>query len=313
MKKKISIIMPFYNEEKNLLEIFNNLKIKVIAVNQQNYDFEVLLMNNNSTDNSSNIAKEIRNKFNYVKYYKMSRNFGYQANIKAGYDLCTGDAAVQLDTDGEDDPELINSFIKKWELGFDVVYGVRIKRKESKILSSARNLFYFFLRKYSSFSIPEKAGDFRLIDRKVLDYLKKFDEKNLYLRGLVSYIGFNQTGINYERKERLSGKSKFSIMDYIALALNAITSFTKKPLLIIFYIGTFFSLLSFILIPIYLLLFLFGFVETKGFTTLILIFLFFFGFLTLLIGILGVYIGYILDEVKKRPTYIIDENEKKNN
>lgn len=305
--------MPFYNEEKNLLEIFNNLKIKVIAVNQQNYDFEVLLMNNNSTDNSSNIAKEIRNKFNYVKYYKMSRNFGYQANIKAGYDLCTGDAAVQLDTDGEDDPELINSFIKKWELGFDVVYGVRIKRKESKILSSARNLFYFFLRKYSSFSIPEKAGDFRLIDRKVLDYLKKFDEKNLYLRGLVSYIGFNQTGINYERKERLSGKSKFSIMDYIALALNAITSFTKKPLLIIFYIGTFFSLLSFILIPIYLLLFLFGFVETKGFTTLILIFLFFFGFLTLLIGILGVYIGYILDEVKKRPTYIIDENEKKNN
>ena len=302
--------MPFFNEEKNLLNIFDDLKNKVINLNQRNYDFEVMLMNNNSIDNSSNIAKEIRDKFDYVKYYKMSRNFGYQANIKAGYDLCTGDAAVQLDTDGEDDPELINKFIQKWEAGHDVVYGIRIKRKESKILSSARNIFYFFLRKISSFDIPEKAGDFRLIDRKVLNYLKKFDEQNLYLRGLVSYIGFNQVGINYERKERLSGKSKFSIVDYVALALNAITSFTKKPLFIIFYIGIFFSLINFILIPIYLLLFLFGFVETRGFTTLILIVLFFFGFLTMLIGILGVYIGYILDEVKKRPTYIIDDNEK---
>ena len=174
MKKKISIVMPFFNEEKNLLNIFNDLKKKVIDVNQQIYDFEVLLMNNNSIDNSSNIAKEIKNKFNYVKYYKMSRNFGYQANIKAGYDLCTGDAAVQLDTDGEDDPELINKFIKKWEEGHEVVYGVRTKRQENKILSLTRNIFYFFIRKYSSFYIPEKAGDFRLIDRKVLNYLKKF-------------------------------------------------------------------------------------------------------------------------------------------
>jgi dolichol-phosphate mannosyltransferase len=309
MKKKISIVMPFFNEEKNLLNIFNDLKKKVIDVNQQIYDFEVLLMNNNSIDNSSNIAKEIKNKFNYVKYYKMSRNFGYQANIKAGYDLCTGDAAVQLDTDGEDDPELINKFIKKWEEGHEVVYGVRTKRQENKILSLTRNIFYFFIRKYSSFYIPEKAGDFRLIDRKVLNYLKKFDEKNLYLRGLVSYIGFNQAGVDYERNQRLSGKSKFSLMDYIVLALNAVTSFTKKPLFVIFYIGAFFSLINFILIPIYLILFLFGFVETKGFTTLILIVLFFFGFLTLLIGILGVYIGYILDEVKKRPVYIIDDND----
>jgi polyisoprenyl-phosphate glycosyltransferase len=309
MKKKISIVMPFFNEEKNLLNIFNDLKKKVIDVNQQIYDFEVLLMNNNSIDNSSNIAKEIKNKFNYVKYYKMSRNFGYQANIKAGYDLCTGDAAVQLDTDGEDDPELINKFIKKWEEGHEVVYGVRTKRQENKILSLTRNIFYFFIRKYSSFYIPEKAGDFRLIDRKVLNYLKKFDEKNLYLRGLVSYIGFNQAGVDYERNQRLSGKSKFSLMDYIVLALNAVTSFTKKPLFVIFYIGAFFSLINFILIPIYLILFLFGFIETKGFTTLILIVLFFFGFLTLLIGILGVYIGYILDEVKKRPVYIIDDND----
>ena len=126
--------MPFFNEEKNLLNIFDDLKNKVINLNQRNYDFEVMLMNNNSIDNSSNIAKEIRDKFDYVKYYKMSRNFGYQANIKAGYDLCTGDAAVQLDTDGEDDPELINKFIQKWEAGHDVVYGIRIKRKESKIL-----------------------------------------------------------------------------------------------------------------------------------------------------------------------------------
>ena len=127
--------------------------------------------------------------------------------------------------------------------------------------------------------------------------------------GLDNNKSLDNMILDYERNQRLSGKSKFSLMDYIVLALNAVTSFTKMPLFVIFYIGAFFSLINFILIPIYLILFLFGFIETKGFTTLILIVLFFFGFLTLLIGILGVYIGYILDEVKKRPVYIIDDNE----
>lgn len=310
MKKKISIIIPFFNEKNNLPLILAEVS-KLIKI-EKNYDFELLLMDNNSNDGSSDIAKNESKNFENFKYIKLSRNFGYQANIKAGYDKCTGDAAVQLDADGEDDPSIISKFIREWEKGFDVVYGIRDKRQENIFLTFLRNFFYFFLKKFSEVDIPYKAGDFRIIDRRVINFLKKFDEKNLYLRGLISYVGFNQTGINYERKERLSGNSKFSLLDYFSLSLNAIASYTKKPLLLIFYLGTIFSLINFILIPLYLLLFLFGFIETKGFTTLLLIVLFFFGFLTLLIGILGVYIGYILDEVKNRPIYIIDENEKKN-
>ena len=149
-------------------------------------------MDNNSNDGSNEVAKnEIKN-FKDSKYIKLSRNFGYQANIKAGYDNCTGDAAIQLDADGEDDPNIISKFLREWEDGFDVVYGVREKREEGILLTYFRNLFYSFLKKFSEINIPSKAGDFRLIDRKVINYLKKFDEKNLYIRGLVSFIGFKQ-------------------------------------------------------------------------------------------------------------------------
>jgi len=305
--KKISIIIPFYNEEKNIEKLFLDLKSKVL--NNTKYKFEILLMDNGSTDRSGEIARKLSNLKENIRYFKMSRNFGYQANIKAGYDLCTGDAAVQLDADGEDDPFVINLFISKWEEGYDVVYGVRKKRKENFILTFFRNLFYYFVNKSSEINIPEKAGDFRLLNRKIIDQLKIFNEKNLYLRGLITYIGYKQIGIDYERNKRYSGKSKISILQYFEIALSAITSFTKKPLLIIFIMGFSIFFLSLLLIIFYLVLYLFNFIEQPGFTTLILISLFFFGLLIFLIGIIGVYLGYILDEVKKRPNYIINEKK----
>lgn len=307
MKKKISIIIPFFNEKKNLPLILSEVR-KLIEI-EKNYDFELLLMDNNSNDGSSSIAKNELKNFNNSKYIKLSRNFGYQANIKAGYDNCTGDAAVQLDADGEDDPIIISKFIREWENGFEVVYGVREKRQESFLLTIFRNFFYSFLKKFSELDIPDKAGDFRIIDRKVINFLKKFDEKNLYLRGLITFIGFRQKGINYERKKRFTGNSKISLFGYFDISLSAITSFTKTPLILIFILGFTTFILSLFLLLIYLILFMTGNITEPGFTTIILIQLFSFGLLMFLIGIVSIYVGYILDEVKKRPTYIIDQNE----
>jgi len=307
--KKISIIIPFFNEEENLEKIFLDLKQKVLI--NKKYDFEIILMDNASTDNSSKIAKKIQNFHQNIKYYKMSRNFGYQANIKAGYDHCTGDAAIQLDADGEDDPELINKLILKWEEGYDVVYGIRKQREENFILTYFRNIFYYFLNIASEINIPKKAGDFRLIDKKIINRLKKLEEKNLYLRGLISYFGFKQIGIEYDRKKRNSGKSKISIYKYFDIAMSGITSFTKKPLMLILILGFFILLVSFLLIIYYLFLYFFGLIQQPGFTTLVLILLFFFGMIIFLIGVIGVYVGYILEEVKNRPNYILDEETRR--
>ena len=307
MKKKISIIIPFFNEKNNLPLILAEVS-KLIKI-EKNYDFELLLMDNNSNDGSSDIAKNESKNFENFKYIKLSRNFGYQANIKAGYDKCTGDAAVQLDADGEDDPSIISKFIREWEKGFDVVYGIRDKRQENIFLTFLRNFFYFFLKKFSEVDIPYKAGDFRIIDRRVINFLKKFDEKNLYLRGLISFIGFKQKGINYERNKRFAGNSKISLLKYFDISLSAITSFTKTPLFLIFILGVITFITSLTLLLIYFILFLSGNITEPGFTTIILIQLFFFGLLFFLIGVISIYVGYILDEVKKRPTYIIDENE----
>ena len=307
MKKKISIIIPFFNEKNNLPLILAEVR-KLVEI-EKNYEFELLLMDNNSDDGSSSIAKNELKNFENSKYFKLSRNFGYQANIKAGYDKCTGDAAVQLDADGEDDPVIISKFIRQWEKGFEVVYGIREKRHEFFFLTFLRNFFYSFLRKFSEVDIPNKAGDFRIIDRKVINFLKKLDEKNLYLRGIISFIGFKQKGLNYERKKRFTGSSKISLFGYFDISLSAITSFTKTPLVLIFILGIITFIISIFLLLVYFILFLAGNITEPGFTTIILIQLFFFGLLMFLIGIVSIYVGYILDEVKKRPTYIIDENE----
>lgn len=307
MKKRISIIIPFYNEKNNISLISS--EIKKLVDKEVDYDFELLFMDNDSNDGSDIIAKKELKNFKGSKYIKLSRNFGFQANIKAGYDNCTGDAAIQLDADGEDDPKIISQFLREWEKGYDVVYGVREKRVENFLLSYLRNFFYFFLKKTAYIDIPDKAGDFRIIDRKVINYLKKFDEKNLYLRGLISFIGFKQTGINYNRQKRFSGKSKISLINYVDISISAITSFTKTPLILIFLLGFFTFISSIILLLVYLFMYLAGSITEPGFTTLILVQLLFFGLIMLLIGVLSIYIGYILEEVKKRPTYIIDEDE----
>ena len=206
--------------------------------------------------------------------------------------------------------KIISELLREWEKGFDVVYGIREKREENVVLSFIRNIFYLFLKTFSEIDIPNKAGDFRIVNRKVINYLKEFDEKNLYLRGLISFIGFKQKGINYNRKKRFSGKSKISLLKYFNISLTAITSFTKTPLIIIFMIGLFMFFSSIVLLVVYFILYLNGLITEPGFTTIILIQLLFFGLVLFLIGILSIYIGFILEEVKKRPTYIIDDESR---
>ena len=308
MTKKISIIIPFYNEKENIINILK--EIEELIKKENKYLFEIILMDNNSNDGSSSLAQDYEKNNSKFKYFKMSRNFGYQSNIKAGYDLCTGDAAVQLDADGEDDPKLISKFIELWEKGNDVVYGIRKKRKEFFLLSKLRNIFYRYMEYFSDIKIPYGAGDFRLIDRKVINYLKTFNEKNLYIRGIISFIGFKQIGIEYERRKRVYGKSKISLFKYFDISFSAITSFTKTPLVFIFIIGLSILFLSLVLFIFYVLLYFTGNVNSPGFTTIILIQLFFFGLLIFMLGVISIYIGYLLDEVKKRPTYIIDDDKK---
>ena len=308
MKKKlISILIPFFNEEGALKPLVNELK-EIEKLISSKYDFEIILLDNHSSDKSQQESQDISTKYKNIKLIRHSRNFGYQANIFSGYNLCKGDAAIQLDADGEDDPKMILKFIEKWEQGYEVVYGIRKSRKENLITKLFRNIFYRVLYHISEINIPVDAGDFRLIDKKIIQILNKFEEKNIYLRGLISYIGFNQIGIDYNRRKRKIGKSKFSLISYFKLASIGIISFSKKPLIIIFFTGIFIFSFSFLLLLYYLFQYFIGNILVQGFVTLIIFLLLFFGTTFLFMGILALYIGQIHDEVKKRPIYISEKN-----
>lgn len=304
--KTISILVPFFNEEqslpvhaKELLGFVDGLKGR--------YRFEILLLDNHSSDGSSSLARELAASRPDVRFIRHSRNFGYQANILAGYMECSGDCAVQLDADGEDDPKLILKFIEHWEKGFKVVYGVRVKRAEGWLLTAQRKLFYRLLSSLSETPIPVDAGDFRLVDREAIEALKRCPEANIYLRGVLSYVGFKQIGIPYARRPRHFGESKFSWFDYFALAWDGITSFSRKPLAFIAALGFGVSLLSGFFFLVYLGLNLTGQIAIRGFTTLIGFQLALSGVQLLCLGVVAAYVGRIFEEVKRRPRYVIEE------
>jgi dolichol-phosphate mannosyltransferase len=306
--KKISVLVPIFNEEENIKPLYEMLKSLFLKILNK-YEYEIIFLDNNSDDNSRNICLEIKKNDNQVIYIKQSRNFGYQANILMGYHNCSGDCAIVIDADGQDDPNLIESLIQKWEKGYDVVYGIRKDRDENFIIKNIRKIFYRFLNLLSNINIPADAGDFRLVSRKIIDNIKLIQERSVYLRGLISYLGFKQIGIEYNRKRRTAGKSKFSLFKNYELAERGILSFTKVPLQLITLTGFFVFLLSIFGIFFYLWLYIFKGVAVEGFTTIILLFLFFFGLMIFFLGIMALYIGLILDEVKKRPIFIVDEKK----
>lgn len=307
--KTISVVIPFYNENENIERIYSELT-QVWSDSLSRYQLEVLLLDNHSSDNSREIAHAIAKKDPRVTYIRLSRNFGFQANILTGLLNCNGDAAIQLDADGEDDPRIIPLLVKGWEEGYQVVYGVRVVRQEGYFISLQRKIFYKLINWLSTIELPVNAGDFRLLDRKVLDCLKGFKEMNPYLRGLIAYAGFNQKGIEYTRRARYKGESKFNWFGYFQLALDGITSFSRKPLAIATWSGFGLFIFSILASFYYLLMHFVVGVKQPGFTTLVIMQLFFAGVQLLCIGILGAYIGRIFEEVKSRPRFIVEEISK---
>ena len=314
MVKNLSIIIPSFNEAENINELYKRIIKTLDEINLN--DYEIIFVENGSSDNSLEILRSINGLNNKVKIISLSRNFGYQNAILAGLDYSKKDHACILDGDLQDPPELIKNFVLKAKEGFDVIYGIRKKRQATFFKKVSYKLFYFFYHKLSEISVPKEVGEFSLINRKVINHLKNLREKNLFLRGLRSWVGFNQIGIEYERLERHKGNAKFSFSDSFIFGLDGIISFTMIPLRIVLILGLILSSLSliyFLFILITKLLVISGLeiplwlVMPKGLTIMNLIMVTFFSLIVLILGIIGEYIGKIYTEVKDRPRYIVKE------
>jgi dolichol-phosphate mannosyltransferase len=305
MKKLISIVIPAYNEESVVEEL--KKRLQNIMDTCPNYDFEVIIVENGSFDTTFERLISIHKEDPRFKIVQLSRNFGCDGGITAGLAYARGDAALIMNADLQDPPELIPQFIQKWESGYEIVYGVIQKREGvniiRRVLSTAA---YMIIFKLSNRMIPENASDFRLIDRKVYIIINSMKEKNIFLRGLVVWTGFKQIGVPFERQPRFAGESKADFRTVWRVAMNGIFSFSYFPLKIATAMGFLLSTMAFIaaLIEIYLYL-VFG-RDVPGFTTTILVILFCFGMVFLIFGIMGTYIERIYDEVKQRPNYIVN-------
>ena len=314
MVKSISVIIPSYNEEENIKELYERI-VKVLDEIDIN-DYEIIFIENGSSDKSLDILKNINSLNNKVKIVSFSRNFGYQNAILAGLEYCKKDHACILDGDLQDPPEMIKDLVLKADDGFDVVYGVRKKRESTFFKKIGYKLFYFVYQKLSEISVPKEVGEFCLLNRKVINHLIKLREKNLFIRGLRSWVGFNQTGIEYNRMERNKGNAKFSLYASFVLGLDGIISFTLIPLRIALLLGLILfiiSILYILFVFVTKLLVIFGYkiplwlVMPKGLTIMNLIMVTFLSLIILILGIIGEYIGKIYTEVKDRPRYIVKE------
>ncbi|MEK3875039.1 MULTISPECIES: glycosyltransferase family 2 protein [unclassified Paenibacillus] len=302
---RYSIIIPMFNEEAVIQETYRRIK-KVMGITGEPY--ELIFVNDGSTDNCAQMIEEYSYWDESVKLIDLSRNFGHQVAITAGMDYALGDAVVIIDADLQDPPELIPEMIAEWKQGYQVVYAKRIKRNgESLFKKWSASLFYRVLRYSTDISIPVDTGDFRLMDRRVCDELKRLPEKNRFVRGLVSWVGFRQKAIEYEREERLAGETKYPFRRMLKLSLDGITSFSYKPLKLAGVLGALLSVSGFLYLMYVLYLALFTDAAVKGWASMIGITLTFNGFVLLMLGILGEYVGRIYDESKGRPLYIVQE------
>lgn len=306
MKKMISVVIPAYNEEDVLDELKRRL-IKVMNYNA-NYDFEIIIVENGSWDSSFEKLKDFNDEDSRFKTIKLSRNFGLDGGISAGLKYARGDGIVIMNADLQDPPEMISQFIKKWEDGYEVIYGIILKREKVSIITRIlSSLAYELIHKLTHSVIPKNVSDFRLIDKNVQIVVNNMTEKNRFLRGMIAWTGFRQTGIPYERPGRYAGESKFNFQAAFNVAINGIFSFSYFPLHIATILGFITSLGSFIMIIVQLgLFFLYGQVI-PGFATTIITISFLFGILFFLLGIIGIYLARIYDEVKQRPNFIVRE------
>lgn len=306
--KKISVVIPMYYEEE-VVDICYKRVVSNLKKLSDKYSYEIIFINDGSKDSTLEILKKIASNDDNVKIISFSRNFGHQAAVTAGIRNATGDAIIIMDADLQDPPELFEGMIEKWEEGYDVVYGKRKTREGESIfkLLTAR-MFYNTLNKLSEIEIPKDTGDFRLVDRKVIDVIATLPEHNKFLRGLFSWVGFNQYAYEYNRVNRVAGKTKYPFKKMFKLATDGILSFSAKPLKIVGAIG-FFSVIVSIIILIYSIVsYMFKLNSlTPGWTSIMCTMTFIGGIILISLWMIGEYIARIYEESLGRPEYIIDE------
>jgi len=294
-----------YFEEEVANECYSRIK-KVLTDNILNY--ELIFINDGSKDKTLDILKEIANQDKNVKIIDFARNFGHQVAVSAGVYNASGDVVVIIDADLQDPPELIIDMLDKWKQGFDVVYARRKKRKgETLFKLITAKCFYKFLKSISEVNIPTDTGDFRLIDKKVVDAFKSMPERNRFIRGMISWVGFEQTYIEYEREERFAGKTKYPFIKMLKFASDGIIAFSSKPLRFVLGLGSITIVIAIIIFIYSLYVKLTGKYTVPGWTSLMVTLTFFSGVQLLCMGILGEYISRIYDESKKRPLYIVKQ------
>lgn len=305
--KKISVVIPMYYEEKVVEECYRRVKENLSKL--ENYDNEIIFVNDGSKDKTLELLENITSQDANVKVISFSRNFGHQAAVTAGLQYVTGDAIVIIDADLQDPPELIPDMIKLWENGNEVIYGKRKTREgESAFKLLSAKMFYKTLNALSDVEIPKDTGDFRLVDRKVVDTINSLPEHNKFLRGLFSWVGYKQIPFEYERKERFAGETKYPLRKMLKLAADGIISFSTKPLKIMGMFGIAAIIVSIILLVYALISYALKLNHlSAGWTSIMVAITFFAGVQLTSIWVMSEYIGRIYDETKQRPQYIIDK------
>lgn len=306
-KKKVSLVIPMYYEEEVANECYE--KVSNVLKGLDKYDYEIIFVNDGSKDKTLEILEEVSKKDEKAKIISFSRNFGHQAAVTAGLREVTGDAIVIIDADLQDPPELIPQMLELWEQGNEVIYGKRKTRKgESAFKLLTAKMFYKTLNALSDVEIPKDTGDFRLVDRKVVDVINSLPEHNKFLRGLFSWVGFKQKAYEYERQERFAGKTKYPLKKMLKLASDGIISFSSKPIKLVGALGIISIVISIIILIYALISYIFQLNNlSAGWTSIMVAITFFAGVQLLSLWIISEYIGRIYDEAKGRPQYIIDK------
>ncbi len=298
---ELSVVIPAYNEEDNLPTLYARL---TAALAPLGLDYEIVFVNDGSQDRTLALLRDLADRDPRVVAVDLARNFGHQVAISAGLDHSRGAAVIIMDADLQDPPEVLPQFIAKWREGYDVVYAIREQRKEGPLKRAAYALFYRLLKRIAHIDIPLDAGDFCIMDRRVVDLLNGMPERNRFVRGIRTWVGFNQTGLAYERHARHAGKPKYTFKKLIYLALDGLISFSFVPLRMISLAGLAVSLLSILIAIAYTIQKLTIGLSPPGFATLVVAIFFLAGIQLITIGVIGEYVGRIFEEVKARPLYV---------
>ena len=304
-KKLISVVIPIFDEESNIDELYIQL-VKLMS-REEKYSFEIIAVEHGSTDSTFKKLLTVNKKDKRLKILQLSRNFGNaDAAIFAGLNFVKGDACVLMMGDLQDPPDMIPQFIRKWEQGYEIVYGIIKKRADTSFSRKISSLlFYMILNKLTNNLFPENVSDFRLIDKKVYEIVKTMPERNKFLRGIINWTGFSQIGVSFNREKRFAGASKAYFFTVLKVALNGIFSFSYAPLKLVTLLGFALSVVSFMLIIYQLSLYIVVGRGEPGISTIVIVLGFLFGMLFLILGVMGEYLARIYDEVKQRPNFII--------